>query len=121
MINVDKKSTKNVKMKRIVKKKFLKEKKNFNTMMFDVIDVKNSNIMILIKYYIDDTIKISNNFTKFFFEFKNFSEEENATQTQKKEQKKKEKFEKEREQELRKSKKKRQMNEFLSLFDIYIN
>ena len=41
MINVDEKSTKNVKMKKVVKKKFSKEKENFNTMMFEIVDVKN--------------------------------------------------------------------------------
>ena len=33
MINVDEKSTKNVKIKKIIKKKFLKKKENFNTII----------------------------------------------------------------------------------------
>ena len=64
MINVDKKSTKNVKMKRIVKKKFSKEKKNLDTMMFETVDVKNPNAEIFIKYHIDDTTTTSSSFTK---------------------------------------------------------
>ena len=84
MINVDEKSTENIKMKKIVEKKFLKKKENFNTIMFDDVNVKNSNAEILIKYHINDTTTISNNFTKFFFEFENFSEKEYATQIHKK-------------------------------------
>ena len=64
MINVDEKSTKNVKMKRIVKKKFSKKKENFDTMMFEIVDVKNSNAVNFIKYYINGTTTISNSFTK---------------------------------------------------------
>ena len=75
MINVDEKLTKNVKIKKIVEKKFLKKKENFNTMIFDIVNVKNSNAKIFIKYYIDDTTTISNSFTKFFFEFENFFKE----------------------------------------------
>ena len=41
-------------------------------MMFDIVDVKDSNTEIFIKYHINDTTTISNNFTKFSFEFKNF-------------------------------------------------
>ena len=78
MINVDEKPAKNVKMKKIVEKKFLKKKKNFDTMMFDAIDVKNSNAMIFMKYYIDDTITTSSNFTKSFFEFENFLKKKSA-------------------------------------------
>ena len=58
-------------------------------MMFDAVDVKNSNAMIFIKYYINNTTTISNSFTKFFFEFENFLKEEGTAQTQKKESKKK--------------------------------
>ena len=64
MINVDEKSTKNVKMKKIIKKKFSKKKENFDTMMFKVVDVENSNAVIFMKYHIDDTTTISDNFTK---------------------------------------------------------
>ena len=64
MISVDEKSTKNIKIKKIVKKKFSKKEKDFDTMMFEIVDVKNSNVMIFIKYHIDDTTTISGSFTK---------------------------------------------------------
>ena len=64
MINVGEKSAKDVKMKKIVKEKFSKKKKNFDTMMFKVVDVKDSNAVIFMKYYIDDTTTTSSNFTK---------------------------------------------------------
>ena len=64
MINAGEKSTKNVKMKKIVKKKFSKEKENFDIMIFETVDVKNSNAVIFMKYHIDDTTTISSNFTK---------------------------------------------------------
>ena len=64
MINVGEKSTRNVKMKRIVKKEFSKKKENLDTMMFEIVDVKNSNAEIFMKYYVNDTTTISNNFTK---------------------------------------------------------
>ena len=99
-------------MKKIIEKEFLKKKKNLDTIMFDVVDVKNSNAKIFIKYYINDTTTISSNFTKFFFEFKNFFKKESATQTYEKEQEKK--FRKKQEREFRKDEKeKKQMNEFL--------
>ena len=63
MINVDEEPAENVKMKRIVKEKFSK-KKDFDTMMFEIVDVKNSDAMIFIKYHIDDTTTISSSFTK---------------------------------------------------------
>ena len=93
MMNVDEKSMKNIKMKKIVKKRFSKKKKNFDIIMFEIVDVKNSNAEIFMKYHINDTTTISNNFIKFFFEFKSFLNKESTTQTQEKEQKKKE-FEK---------------------------
>ena len=64
MISVDEKSAENVKIKKIVKKKFSKKKKNFDTIMFEIVDVKNSNAMIFMKYHIDDTTTISSNFTR---------------------------------------------------------
>ena len=64
IINIDEKPAKNVKMKKIVKNKFSKKKKNFDMMMFEIADVKNSNAVIFIKYHIDDTMTISNNFTR---------------------------------------------------------
>ena len=63
MISVGEESAKDVKMKRIVKKKFSK-KKNFDTMMFEVADVKDPNAMIFMKYHIDDTTTILSSFTK---------------------------------------------------------
>ena len=85
IINVDKKLTKNIKMKKIVEKKFSKKKENSDIMIFDVVDVKNSNAMIFIKYHINNTTTISSSFTKFFFEFINFLKEKNTMQTRKKE------------------------------------
>ena len=64
MISADEKSAENVKMEKIVKKKFSKKKENFDTMMFEIVDVKNSNTMIFIKYHIDDTTTTSGSFTK---------------------------------------------------------
>ena len=57
-------------------------------MMFEIVNVKNSDAKIFMKYHIDDTTTISNNFTKFFFEFENFLKKENAAQTHEKKQKK---------------------------------
>ena len=64
MINVDEKSAEDVKMKIIIKEKFSKKKENLNTMMFEIVDVKNSDAVTFIKYYIDDTMTISNSFTR---------------------------------------------------------
>ena len=64
MINVGEKPAEDVKMKKIIKKKFLKKKENFDTMIFEILDVKNSNAVIFMKYYIDNTMTISDNFTK---------------------------------------------------------
>ena len=64
MISVDEESTKDVKMKKIVKEKFSKKEENFDTMMFKIVDVKNSNAVIFMKYHINDTTTISNNFTR---------------------------------------------------------
>ena len=98
-------------MKRIVQKRFLKKKKNFNTMMFNVVDVKNSNAKIFRKYHIDDTTTISNNFTKFSFEVESFLKKKNAAQTYEKKQKKIRKRTKTKVSKRRK--RKRQINEFL--------
>ena len=64
MISVDKESAKNVKMKRIMKEKFSKKKENFDTMMFEIVDVKNPNAVIFMKYHIDNTTTISSSFTR---------------------------------------------------------
>ena len=82
MINVGEESTKNVKMKKIVKEKFSKEKKNLDTMMSEIVDVKNSNAVTFMKYHIDDTITISSSFTKKKNSEKN--ENENFEKTKKK-------------------------------------
>ena len=83
MINVGEESTKNVKMKKIVKEKFLKKKENFDTMMFEIADVKNPNAVIFMKYYIDDTTTISSSFTK------EESSKENENESSKKTEEKK--------------------------------
>ena len=64
MISVGEKPTEDVKMKKIMKKKFSKKKEDFDTIMFEIVDVKNSNAMIFMKYYIDDTTTISSSFTR---------------------------------------------------------
>ena len=64
MINVGEKSTEDVKMKKIIKKKFSKKKKNFDTMMFEIVDVKDSNAVTFMKYHINDTTTISSSFTR---------------------------------------------------------
>ena len=51
-------------------------------MMFEIVDVKNSNAMIFIKYYINDTMTISSSFTKEKSSKKN--ENENFEKTKKK-------------------------------------
>ena len=53
-------------------KKFSKKKKNLDTMMFEIVDVKNPNARSFIKYYINDTTTISNSVLKFSCEFENF-------------------------------------------------
>ena len=79
MINVDEKSTKNVKIKRVIEERFSKKEKSSDTIMFEIVDVKNSNAEIFIKYHIDDTTTISSSFTKSSFESENFLKEKNAT------------------------------------------
>ena len=106
MINVGEKLTENIKMKRIIKKRYLKKKEDFNMMMFDVVNVKNSNAIIFIKYYINDTTSISSSFRKFFFEFENFLKEKDATQTQKKKKKKEKNSKKDENESFEKAKKK---------------
>ena len=88
MINVDEKSTEDVKMKKIVEKRFSKEKKNSDTMMFEVVGVKNSNARIFMKYHIDDTTSTSSSFTKFSFKFESFLKKENTAQTKAQKKKK---------------------------------
>ena len=83
----------------------MKKKENFDIIIFDIVNVKNSNAMIFIKYYINDTTTILNNFTNFFFEFKSFLKKESATQMQKKSKKKE--FEKNENESFEKTKKKK--------------
>ena len=63
MISVGEEPAENVKMKKIVKEKFSKEE-NFDTIMFEVVGVKNPDAVTLMKYHIDDTMTISDSFTK---------------------------------------------------------
>ena len=72
MINVGEKSTENMKMKEIVEKKFSKEKEDFDMMMFEIVDVKDSNAQTFMKHHIDDTTTISSSFTKFSSNLKIF-------------------------------------------------
>ena len=64
IISVGEKSTRNVEMKKIMKKKFSKKKKNLDTIMFEIVDVKDSNAETFMKYHINDTMTISSSFTK---------------------------------------------------------
>ena len=43
--------------------------------MFEIVDVKNLNTIFFIKYHINDTMTISNSFTKFFFQIRKFFKE----------------------------------------------
>ena len=83
MISVDEEPAEDVKMKKIVKKKFSKKKENLDTMMFEIVDVENSNAVIFMKYHIDDTTTISSSFMKKKSSKKN--EDENFEETEKKE------------------------------------
>ena len=82
MISVDEKSAEDVKMKKIIKEKFSKKKEDLDTMMFEIVNVKNSNAVTFIKYYIDDTTTISSSFTKEKSSKKN--KNENSEKTKKK-------------------------------------
>ena len=74
-INVDEKSAK-MNMKKLVKKKFKKKKKNFRYVMFENLVVKNSNVRVSAKYYIDDTTSSLSVIENFSFEFENVSKKE---------------------------------------------
>ena len=76
------KKKENEKMMKIVKEKFSKEK-NLDTMMFEIVDMKNSNAVTLMKYYIDDTITISGSFTKEKSSKKNKNESSEKTKKKK--------------------------------------
>ena len=63
MISVDEESAEDVEMEKIVKEKF-SEEENLDTIMFEIVDVKDSDAVIFMKYYINDTTTISSSFTK---------------------------------------------------------
>ena len=78
MINIDKKPTEKVKMKRIIEKKFLKKEVNSNTIIFESVNMKNSNARTFIIFYINDTTLFASILiSKFLFEFENFLKIEN--------------------------------------------
>ena len=95
-MNIDEKSTKNVKIKKIIEKNFSKKKKDLNT-IFEIVNVKNLITRTFMIYHIDNTIIISNIITKFFFKFENFLKKADATQTKMK----KKKFKKRKEKKFR--------------------
>ena len=70
IINADEKSTK-MNMKKLVKKRFEKKKKNSRYVMFEDLVVKNSNVRASAKYHIDDTTSFSNIIENFSFKFEN--------------------------------------------------
>ena len=74
-INADEKST-NVNMKKIIEKKFKKKKEDFRYTMFRDLVVKNSNVRISAKHYINNTTSSLNVIENFSFEFKNISKRE---------------------------------------------
>ena len=74
-INADEKSAK-MNMKKLVKKKFEKKKENSRYVMFEDLVVKNLNVRVSTKYYINNTTSSSNIIENFSFEFKNISERE---------------------------------------------
>ena len=110
MINVNEKSMKNVKMKKIVEKKSSKKKKNFDMMIFEIVNVKDSNAEIFMKYHIDDTMTISNNFRNFFSNLKNFQRKRARRRRTRKNKKKVRR--KTRTKVLGKRKRRKQMSEF---------
>ena len=81
-------------------------------MIFNIVDVKNSNVKIFMKYYIDDMTTILNSFTNFFFKFESFLKEKSATQTHEKKQKKK--IENKNENESFEKTKKKKINKCIS-------
>ena len=75
-INADKKSAK-MNMKKLVKKKFEKKKENSRYVMFEDLVVKNSNVRVSAKHYINDTTSSSNIIENFSFAFENILKKEN--------------------------------------------
>ena len=82
MISAGEEPAEDVKMKKIVKEKFSKEKENLDTMMFEIVDVENPNAVIFMKYHIDDTMTTSGSFTK--EESSEENEDESSEETKKK-------------------------------------
>ena len=74
-INADEKSAK-MNMKKLIKKKFEKKKKNFRYVMFEDFVVKNSNARISTKHHINDTTSFSSIIENFSFKFENFLKRE---------------------------------------------
>ena len=108
MINVGKKSTKNLKIKKRVKKEFSKKKVNSNIMMFENVNVKDLNARTFMIFYIDDTMSFADILiSRFLFKFENFLniESKALTETWTKE--------KNRKKSCEKTIKNEQMSEFL--------
>ena len=67
-------------MKKMIEEKFSKEKINSNTMMFEGVNVKNSNAQTFIMFYIIDTTSFASIIiSKFLLEFESFLKVENKT------------------------------------------
>ena len=81
IINSDEKSTKNIKMKKIIKKRFSRKKENLNIIIFDDVNMKNANAQTFMIFCIDNTTTTSNIIMKFSFEFESLKKKENPTQT----------------------------------------
>ena len=60
----------------LMKNKFEKKKENFRYMMFENLVMKNSNMQISTKHYINDTTSSSNVIENFLFKSENISEKE---------------------------------------------
>ena len=71
-----------MKIKKMIEKRFSKKEVNSNTIMFESVNVKNSNAQIFIMFHINDTTSFANIFiSKFVFEFEDFLKIENKTST----------------------------------------
>ena len=72
IVNIDEQSTKNVKIKKIIEKKFSKKKINSDMIMFEDINVRKLNVQTFIMFYINDTTSFANIFiSKSLLEFEN--------------------------------------------------
>ena len=102
-----------------------KRKKWKNTMMFESVNVKNSNARTFMIFHINDTTSFANIFiSKSLFEFESFLkvESEALTKTQTKEKNSKKKFEERKERTLwEDNKEASKWVSFFFLFEIYIN